>query len=380
MRGTTFKRGKTWSIVYDVGRDENGKRRQAWASGFATKAEAQAKLQEELLEVREGEHVDFTRATFRTFVDEAWLPHVRETRRASTVALYERALRLHIHPVIGGLALQKITPSHVDRLLRRCQQAKDGKPVLSAASARVLAAILSSAFAYAKRKRLVRANPVDQADLPTVQRRQGNIWTDKETGRFLESVVGDELEPLWRLYAVLGLRRGEGLGLRWQDLDLDTGSATIAQQLVPVDGRLIFTPPKTDAGRRTLPLDAHTVELLRAHRDGQRVTRELFGTDYQDADLVFCKPDGTPRDPRGISARFTTIYRAAKLPPIRLHDLRHGAAVLGIASGTHVELLRRQLGHASVHETIDRYGRHAIDAAQRAAVDSVAALVDGHER
>jgi integrase len=374
MRGHVRKRGKRWSIVYDEGTDpETGRRRQRWLSGFATKREAEDALTRTLRELKTQEYVTPASVTFRSFVAETWEPHLRETRRASTVSMYLRSLRLHILPVIGNVPVQQITAVHVDRVLLQAQQEReDGKPRLSQSSRKVTLAIVSAALEHARKKKLVRVNVCDDADVPKVPRRKGNVWTVSETKRFLQHVEGDELEALWSLYALLGLRRGEGVGLRWQDVDLENGHVTVAQQIVPVDGELVLCDPKTEEGQRTLPVDDQTVELLRNHCDRQRDVRELYGTDYLDGDLVFCRPDGRPLDPRGISQRFQTLRKAAELPPIRLHDLRHGVGTMNVEHGTHVEIVRRQLGHASIRTTIDLYARHEIEDAQRAAVEGIA--------
>lgn len=124
--------------------------------------------------------------------------------------------------------------------------------------------------------------------------------------------------------------------------------------------------------------DEATVELMRRHRHGQIVMRELYGTDYRDNNLVFAKPDGSTRDPRGVSQRFQTVRAAAGLPPIRLHDLRHGVGTTLVQDmNVSPEIARRQLGHASSRTTVDLYARHDRDELQRAAANSLAAKLRG---
>lgn len=378
MRGHVRKRGATWSYVYDAGRDESGRRKQSWRSGFPTKKAAEDALAATLTDIQRQEHVDQTRLTFGRFVDELWWPHVAATRRPSTVEMYDRALRKHIRPLLGHLPLQKIAATDVDRLYR--EAATKG---LAPSSARVLGAIVSAALTYAKRKRLLVRNVAEDADPPKLQRVPRTIWTARELASFLESVRDDRLFALWRLLALTGCRRGEALGLRWLDLDLEQGTITIAQQVVPLSGRLVFAAPKTNAGRRTIPIDAQTLEALRGHRETQMLERAVLGAPAEDLDLVFANADGQPLDPRGISQAFQVrrkrveLPNGAGLPHIRLHDLRHGAATLAIEGDVNLELIRRRLGHANIGTTIDVYARHDVETAERAAANTVAALLDG---
>jgi integrase len=175
---------------------------------------------------------------------------------------------------------------------------------------------------------------------------------------------------------VTGCRRGEGIGLAWRSVDLEGGSIRIEQQLITVGREHVFGPPKTEEAEREISLDPTTVEALRGHREAQKVERALFGDDYADHDLCFCQPDGRPLSPHGVSERFRTLVKAAGLPPIRLHDLRHSSATLALAEGVDTELLRRRLGHSKIGTTIDIYQRHQVADAERAAGDALAAAID----
>jgi integrase len=172
-----------------------------------------------------------------------------------------------------------------------------------------------------------------------------------------------------------GCRRGEALALDWRSLSLEAGIATIARALIPVEGGLVFTAPKTDSGERLVTLDAETVRILGEHRERQRLERAFMGPAYQDVDLVFCKADGTPLDPRGISQRFAALAKRAKLPHVRLHDLRHGVATMALGAEVHAEIVRRRLGHRDIATTLDVY-THEAPAVEKAAAETLAALID----
>ena len=171
------------------------------------------------------------------------------------------------------------------------------------------------------------------------------------------------------------MRRGEVLGLRWQNLDLEVGRASIAQTLVVVGSYEVqFSEPKTAKGRRMVALDAQTVAALRAHRERQVFESTLMGDAYEDEDLVFAREDGTPLHPDSFSDAFWRHADAAKLPRIRFHDLRHTHATLALAAGVHPKVVSERLGHASITITLDTYS-HAIPAMQEAAAELVASLV-----
>jgi integrase len=374
VRGHVRKRGNKWAVVYDEGRDEHGRRVQRWRGGYATRREAEDALTALLGSFQTGDYVAPAKMTFKAYVEETWFPHVEKTRRPGTVDQYARMLRLHIYPVLGGVPMQSITPTLIDKMVTK---ATTGEKPLSATSARVLIAIVSSALEYAKKKKIVARNPARDADMPAVDRRPRTIWTAGETRRFLEAVEDDRLHALWRLIAVTGMRRGEALGLQWRSVDLKQATVEVVQQLVPVGERLVLGPPKTAAGKRTLPIDERTVDALRAYQATRELERQVLGEPAEDLDLVFVKPDGAPLNPRAVTQRFARLVKNAKLAHIRLHDLRHGAATLAVAGDVNLELLRRRMGHSTIRTTVDLYARHDLPTAERAAAETVANLIDG---
>ncbi len=155
------------------------------------------------------------------------------------------------------------------------------------------------------------------------------------------------------------------------------GTITISQQVVPLSGELVLAPPKTTTGLRKIPIDAKTLEALEQHRATQELERAVLGEPAVDRDLVFTTLDGGPLDPRGISQAFQVRRKRVGLAHVRLHDLRHGAAVLALEGDVNLELIRRRMGHSKIATTIDLYARHEIDTAERAAANTVAALLDG---
>ena len=178
------------------------------------------------------------------------------------------------------------------------------------------------------------------------------------------------------LAASTGMRRGEVLGVRWQDIDFDRRRVAIRQTIISIDYRVEIGEPKTARGRRSVALDSGTVTALRAHRVKQNQLKLMLGEAWQDNDLVFCRDDGTPVHPDRFTQMFDKHVRDSGLPRIRLHDLRHTHATLALAAGIHPKVVSERLGHSTVAFTMDVYS-HAIPSMEAEAAETIANLVRG---
>jgi integrase len=181
------------------------------------------------------------------------------------------------------------------------------------------------------------------------------VWTTGQIDTFLTSVAHDRLAVTWWLIALRGLRRGEAAGLRWADIDLDAGVLMFEQQRI-ANGHLVTVgPPKTATSRRLVALDRHTVRLLREHRRRQPAEQRAAGLRWQDSGNVFVTEDGAPLHPDFLTRRFRHLVLESGLPPVRLHDLRHGAASLAHCAGVDLKTVQAQLGHSTSVLTADTY-------------------------
>ncbi|MFF3273144.1 tyrosine recombinase XerC [Streptomyces chrestomyceticus] len=181
------------------------------------------------------------------------------------------------------------------------------------------------------------------------------VWTPEHTGLFLDHIAEDRLYALFHLIAFRGLRRGEACGQKWTDTNLDAGLITVAKQLV-VDGWEVYEDdPKTDAGARTIALDSNTVQTLKRHRAQQDKDRDEWGNAWVETGHVFTKENGEMLHPANVTRRFVELYEEIGLPPVRLHDLRHGAATLAHAAGADLKDIQEMLGHSSITITADTY-------------------------
>lgn len=200
------------------------------------------------------------------------------------------------------------------------------------------------------------------------------VWTPHQTGRFLQRARTHRLYALYHLIAFRGLRRGEACGLRWPDLDLTGGIATVRWQIVQIGGTTTEGQPKSEAGERQTALDNQTITELLAHKARQNTERLAAGPDWTPTDYVFTQENGQPLHPATVTEQFHWLSMEADLPPIRLHDLRHGAATLLLAAGYDMKIVQETLGLSSITIAADTYTSVLPDLARQAAED-VAALI-----
>ncbi len=178
------------------------------------------------------------------------------------------------------------------------------------------------------------------------------------------------------LTATTGMRRGEILGLRWSDVDLEAGVASVVQTLAVVDYHLTFSEPKTARGRRGVALDPVTVSAVRAHRARQAQERLVLGPAWRDTGLVFTAVDGSALHPERFSNWFEQHTTRAGSPRVRLHDLRHSYATLALSAGVHPKIVSERLGHSTVAITLD-LSSHVTVGMQQEAAARIAELVFG---
>ncbi|MFF2142063.1 tyrosine-type recombinase/integrase [Kitasatospora sp. NPDC058190] len=181
------------------------------------------------------------------------------------------------------------------------------------------------------------------------------VWTPQQTGAFLDFVADDRLYAMWHVIALRGLRRGEACGQPWSETNLDNSSLTVTAQLVQDGWEVEESDPKTDGSFRTVALDDDTVAVLRRHRERQRKERADWGSAWKDTGRVFTNEDGSWLHPGKVTDMFERLVSASGLPPIRLHDLRHGAATLALAGGVDMKVVSEMLGHSSIKITSDTY-------------------------
>jgi len=360
--------GCAWSYRVDVPESVDGKRRQVRKGGFSTKTAAREALADLQHRLASGEEIGGS-LTVGTYLEEWLKAKATAGRRDSTLAQYRIYIDNYLAPTLGHVRLSDLRARHVDGLLAVMERDGRGLPTQH----RVLAA-LSSALSTAERRRLVSSNVCRQVEIAPERTPTRPVYDGKQLARFLAQVADDRLAALWRLYAVVGLRRGEGLALAWSGVNLDSGTIRIERSLGIVNGRLDWGPPKSESGRRTVALDTTTVSILRTHRARQNAEKLALGGGYADDDLVFAREDGAPLRPEWVSKRFRALTQAAGLPTIHLHDLRHSAASMALVAGVPMKVVSENLGHSTLAVTANVYS-HVTSELARDSAERVAAAI-----
>ncbi len=329
---------------------KNGKRDRKYLYG-ATRRDVAEKLKVALRDQQLGAPVKVQRLTVAAFLSR-WLDaSVKPSVKTKTYEGYESIVRVRVVPHIGRLVLTKLTPLDLQALYARLQTTG-----LSSRSVHHTHRALHRAFQQAVRWELLVCNPCDGVTPPQAKRPEMHILTQDQVALLLDATQNHPAHALYVLAVTTGMRQGELLGLRWNDVDLDAARLVVRRALQRQNkAGLVFVEPKTSRSRRTIVLSQRAVAALRRHRTRQLEQRLLVGSDWQDQDLVFCNQVGGPLDPSWQRQTFYDALRLADLPTIRFHDLRHTAATLLLVRGVHFKVVSEMLGHATVTLTLDTY-------------------------
>jgi integrase len=348
-------------------------------AGFATKREAQEALTKVLASISAGTYIEPSKVLVSEFLTGEWLSAIRATIRPTTFLSYQGHVQCHVIPSLGTLPLQQLSASHLNAFysLLLTEGRGKGKGGISAATVRRVHATLHRALRDAVRWNKITRSPADAADPPRAAcgaDHEMKVWSLKELRTFLASERESRLYPLWLTLATTGMRRGEVLGLRWEDVDLEAQTISIRQTRVMTGYQPLLSTPKTRRGKRLVALDPATVAALKEMRRLQKEERLAAGSAGKDSGLVFTGEDGDPYHPERVSKLFLQAAKKAGLPRIRLHDLRHTYATLALRAGVHPKIVSERLGHANIGITLDCYS-HCLPALSEEAACRVAALV-----
>lgn len=381
MRGHIAKKGdRYYAVIYEGIDPATGRQRHRWYAGGATRREAEKLLAEMVKRNHDGDYRAPERITLGVYLEERWLPAKRAQLRHSTWDSYRRNVEIHVKPRIGNVLLQRLTPEDLDGFYAgllvdgRRNGAGGG---LSPRSVRIIHGMLRKALADACRKGTILRNVADLADPPKPSAYGGKemrVWTPAQLRQFIDEIDGHRLAPAFFLAANTGMRRGEVLGLRWDDVDLDAARISVRHAVLNVAYELVLADVKTKTSRRTIDLDARTVAVLRAWRKTQLEERMALGSRPDDDGIVFSALEGGPTHPDLFSQIFDRHVAKSTLPRIRLHDLRHTHASILLKAGVPVKVVSERLGHSSPAFTMTVY-QHVLPGMQADAAAVFSAAV-----
>lgn len=343
-------RSFTWAFIVDLN-PVGLVRKQRRGGGFKTKAEAVEAMNRLQASVVDGTHVERSRLTLGEYLEE-WLAACRNIR-PNTARDYSVSIHKHINPRLGNMRLQALDRLQIRGLYRKLAESGLGEKTVHNVHI-----CLSKALHDALDDGLLRRNPAERAHAKPKDRPEMKTWSADELAAFLAFAAQDRELAFYHVAAATGMRRGELLGLRWRDVDLDGARLSVRQQFTRQGSGLGFGPPKSKKSIRTIDVDEETIALLCEQQERQLFDRRACGAAYRaDLDLVFCRPGGLPEDPNVIGRRFSRrVAKLATVPVIGLHGLRHTHATLLLESGVDVKTVSERLGHDNVQTTLDLYG------------------------
>jgi integrase len=344
----TRRKDGRWEARYTVHTASGPKRKAIYGK---TRAEVAEMLAKAISDRSSGLTFDAGSLTLGEFLDR-WLgDSVRDTVRQRTYERHEELVRLHIRPILGNLKLKVLTPAHVQSFYRDRLDSS-----LSPATVQKIHVVLHKALDQAVKWNLIPRNVTEAVNAPRPAPKEMRPLTPDEARKLLETARGDSMEALYVLAVHTGIRQGELLGLKWEDVDLEGGVVRIRHTLTRNRGRLLLGEPKTKKSRRTVRLTETAAQTLREHLERQLEEIERLGDLYQDQGLVFTTQVGTPINPTNLRKRsFASLLERAGLPTIRFHDLRHTCATLLLLSNVHPKYVQELLGHATITITLDTY-------------------------
>lgn len=372
MKGHIRPQGKeTWSVIIDLGRDpETGKRRQKWHTVKGSKRTAQRYLADLISQLNKQEYVEPVKITVADYLRRWLRDYAKISVRTRTYESYSEVVNKHLVSEIGHLELAKLQPLHLQKLY--ADKLSTG---LSARTVRYIHAILHRALGQAVRWQILHRSVADAVELPRVERKEMQTLDLEGVAKLLNAAAEDRLYALYLMAVTTGMRQGELLGLRWQDVDLAAGTVMIRQTLQWLDDGPVFQEPKTPKSRRVVQISAEVISALGRHKEYQAKEKEFFQDEYRDLDLVFSQRKGGPINKNNLLNRsFKPLLKRAGLPAIRFHDLRHTSATLALGAGIHPKIVQERLGHATIAMTLDTYS-HVMPTLQKEAAQALEDLI-----
>jgi integrase len=358
-----------WEGRYTVHTAEGRKQKTVYGK---TRKEVAEKLTEAMAGRDQGLFFDAGKLTLGRFL-ERWLEDVvKPSASHRTYSTHAQQVRTHVVPPLGRIKLKHLRKAHIDRLYR--EKLDSG---LSSSTVRRVHAVLHRALEEAVKGDLIPRNPAAHANKSKVKQEEIDPLNASQAAAFLKAAQGDRFEALYVLCLMCGLRQGEALALRWQDIDLDGGTLRVGRQLQRVrgGGGLRFSEPK-NASRRTVGLPQRAVSALKSHRKRQ-LEEKLVAASYHDQGLVFASREGKPLDAQNIVNRYyKPLLKRAGLPPIRFHDLRHSCLSLLAQRGEPIRDLQALAGHATAAFTLQRYTHH-YDASAKRTAEAIGDILPG---
>ncbi|OAS18911.1 tyrosine-type recombinase/integrase [Paenibacillus oryzisoli] len=357
----------SWFYVLELGKDANGKRKNKKKRGFKTKKEAEKALVEAQSALNKGEYIEPSKILYKEYLTQ-WLIEKQQTIKRQSAKTTEQIVRTHIVPSIGCIPLCNLNTLHIQKFVNELH-----KKGLADGTIKRIFNVVNTSLNKAEKLQLVQKNVASTIDKPKVNHKEMKAWDVNEVQHFLELARNNRYYIAFHLAIMTGMRQGEILGLRWQDVDLE-GALLRITQTISHDGKEFVQGAKSASGVRTIALPPETVTALKTHRHMTSQERLQIGEMYQVSGLVVCTSKGTKMLPRSLSTVWASLLGKSGLPKIRFHDLRHTHASLMLKMGVHAKVVSERLGHSSIQITLDRYS-HLLPNMQEEAANGLGQMI-----
>lgn len=395
--GTLRKRSDgRWEGRIITGYDKKGKPVTRYFYGKKQK-DVTAKMDEVKAELCMGKYIEPNKITLGEWLD-IWLNTYKKGARPTTRGTYEYIIRVHLKPTLGGELLRQLQPHQLQKFFNELlengrvqkekptaaekkKRKKEQPPGLSRATVEKIRTTVKAALSQAVEDGLLLKNPAKSTKLPEeTEKKEVVPFTSEEAEKFLNSIKGHRQFAAYYIDLFAGLRRGETLGLMWDDIDFEGKTLKIVRELVSVKDEktkkycLIFQPPKTPKSQRTIPMTGDMIKVLKAHKAKQNEERLFFGAAYHNENLVFCSEDGKRIWPRHFNRQYTILLKKAGIPHKKPHTMRHTCASLLLDAGEELKVVQEILGHSRIGTTADIYS-HLTEKSIEKSLDKMSTMI-----
>lgn len=360
MRGHIRQRGKnkkSWSVIIELGR-VNGKRKQKWYTVQGDKKDAEKFLTEKLSELDNGIKIDSKNMNVKQYMEYWYNEYCITNLSPTTYEGYKRNIDKYIVKELGYIKLEELQPLHLQTFYNKCYKIN-----LSKKTVLQFHRIIHSALNQAMKWQLVSRNVSDCVQAPKPETYKSNFLDSIQVSKLIKLVEKTEIYIPVMIAIATGMRRGEVLGLEWNNVDLNNANIKVVQALYPTKNGLVILPPKSEKSNRIISISPSLVKILKEHKKKQEINKSLLGKEYK-GNFVCCNICGQVISPTKLNHIFKKIVSNSDLPPIRFHDLRHSHASLLVSQGVQPKVISDRLGHSNINITMTLYS-HVYDATNR---------------